>query len=328
MLSLVRSGKKVRAIHRRNSDFAGVKSVFFADGETKEASALFNEVNWVEADITNIPSLEEAFSGISVVYHCAALISFDPAKNKLMRKINIEGTANIVNLCIKNKIDKLCFVSSIATFDLKLNEEQISESSSWNGEKDHTVYAITKYGAEMEVWRASQEGVSVTIVNPGLIIGPGFWDSGTGTMFKMIERGWKYHFPKISGFVGVEDVVSIMRKLTEGNYSGEQVIAVSENKSFRDVLQQIARALNKPTPSIALKSWMAYMAATALKIFPFLHSGERKLTLHTARELYLETFYNNNKVKDLIGFEFEDINSVIQRTAMQLKKEKEELNSH
>ena len=48
---------------------------------------------------------------------------------------------------------------------------------------DNSGYSITKFGAEMEVWRASQEGVDVVIVNPGVILGSGFWTSGSGKMF-------------------------------------------------------------------------------------------------------------------------------------------------
>jgi nucleoside-diphosphate-sugar epimerase len=132
----------IKAIHRKNSDLLAVKNVF--SYYTKDFEKLFAKINWVEADITDICQLEIAFENITEVYHCAALVSFNPADYKEMRKINIEGTSNIVNLCIANSIKKLCFVSSIATIEKAVNKKIITEENEWNIEKNNYVYAITK----------------------------------------------------------------------------------------------------------------------------------------------------------------------------------------
>ena len=71
---------------------------------------------------------------------------------------------------LNKKIKKLCFISSIAAIGEGTNTE-ITEETEWNPEIDKTPYSYSKYGSEMEVWRASQEGVPVVIVNPGIIIG-------------------------------------------------------------------------------------------------------------------------------------------------------------
>ena len=140
------------------------------------------------------------------VYHCAALVSFNPKDYRTMRTINIDGTANLVNLCIENKVEKICFVSSIASIGKSLNNKPITEENEWNPEEKHHGYAITKYGAEMEVWRASQEGLNVVIVNPGVILGVGFWKTGTGKLFTTIKNGFKFYTEGITGFVDVKDV--------------------------------------------------------------------------------------------------------------------------
>ena len=125
--------------------------------------------------------IEEAFKNIRKVYHCAALISFDPNDFKRLVEVNEEGTGNIVNLSISHKIDKLCYVSSIAALGKDPNSPEVTEQSEWRG-TDVNPYALTKYLAEMEVWRGSQEGISTVIVNPGVILGPGFWESGSGRL--------------------------------------------------------------------------------------------------------------------------------------------------
>ncbi len=169
---LLQENDSVRAIHQKNSDFNAVKKVFQFYGA--ETDALFNKIRWVEAGLNDIPELEKAFDSVTYVYHCAALVSFDSKDYQKLRRINIDGTTNIVNLCISHHIEKLCFVSSVAAIENGVEGELMDESDSWNNETDKSDYAITKYGAEMEVWRASQEEIPVVIINPGVILGIGF----------------------------------------------------------------------------------------------------------------------------------------------------------
>ena len=193
--------KTIKAIYRASSNIESVKRVF--SYYTDNFEFLFNKIKWIEADITDIVTLEKAFENVTKVYHSAALISFNPNDYRAMRKVNIHGTANLVNLCIDKKIEKLCFVSSIATVDKDPNSKIIDETNEWNYENNNYGYAITKYGAEMEVWRATQEGVDVVIVNPGIILGGGFWKNGSGAIFDKVYKGLKYeklllNYPVIS----------------------------------------------------------------------------------------------------------------------------------
>ena len=174
LFDLAKSGEKVRAIHRKNSDLEAVKKVFSYYTDEKNAEKLFRSIEWTEADITEIPALTSAFENITRVYHCAAFVSMGAGHEKVMRRVNIKGTANVVNLCITEKIEKLCYVSSIASLGKPVKGKIIEEDNLWNPEENHSDYAITKYGAEIEVWRGSQEGLDVVIVNPGVILGRRF----------------------------------------------------------------------------------------------------------------------------------------------------------
>src|SRR6218665_3918770 len=178
--------QKLRAIYRKDSSIARIQSLFSLYGKAH----LFVQIEWIKADITDVPLLEIAFQNVTVVYHCAAHISFDPADEELLRKTNIEGTANIVNFSLEYGIKKLCYVSSIAALgDPKENEPIITEETEWNPEKPHSGYAISKYGAEMEIWRAQQEGLEVVVVNPGVILGPLFWTAGSGEIYQNVKNG-------------------------------------------------------------------------------------------------------------------------------------------
>ena len=197
LYKLTEQGEKIRATYRVGSDLERVRVIFSYYSDNSES--LFKQIEWIEADLNDIPKLTVAFENVTYVYHCAALISFDPSDYKLLRKTNIKGTANIVNLCIAFGVKKLCYVSTIAT--LGHNPSLIDEETHWDGNQDQSVYAISKYGAEMEVWRGIQEGIPTVIVNPGVVIGPGFWSSGSGLLFKMTAKGRPFATEGGTGYV-------------------------------------------------------------------------------------------------------------------------------
>ena len=315
---LLKNNIQVRAIHTQSSDLNAVKKVFTYYSSNGES--LFNKIRWVEADLNTIPALELAFQDITQVYHCAAMISFSSREYQKMRRVNIEGTTNIVNLCISNHIKKLCFVSSIAAIENGNEGELVNESDNWTNTSDKSGYSITKYGAEMEVWRGSQEGIDVIIVNPGVILGSGFWHKGTGTMFRRINNGLKFYTEGITGFVGVKDVVQAMILLMSSDVTNQRFILVSENLSFRKVLSLIAASLNKETPKIKINKFMSEL----LWRFEFLRSGitlsAPLLTKYTARSSVSNHPYTSEKIENTLGFEFTKISDCINNTAAHFNK--------
>ncbi len=308
---------KVRAIHRKNSDLQAVKKVF--SYYTEDVEALFSKIEWLEADITDVCLLEKAFKNITNVYHSAALVSFDPRDYKEMRKINIEGTSNIVNLCIDKKVKKLCFVSSIATIDKAVNNKIIDESCERNPENNNYGYAITKYGAEMEVWRASQEGVEVVIVNPGVILGAGFWHNGSGKIFSKINKGLKFYTEGVTGFISVEDVVKAMIQLMKSDIKGERYILVSENCSFKDVFFQIADGFSVKRASIKVSKLMSAIGWRLNKITAILTGNPPLITKQSSISIHNKHYYSSEKIKKELNFKFESISEIIKKVCKHYK---------
>ncbi len=321
LLHLTHHNNQIRAIHRKGSDLERVKQIFGYYLSAAEATRRFSSIQWIEAPMNDIPSLEEAFKDVRRVYHCAAKVSFDPRSYHDLRKANIEGTANIVNLCISHQIEKLCYTSSVATLDANLGEEYIKETSLWKPELPHNQYAISKYGAEMEVWRGSQEGVPVVMVNPGVIIGPGIWDTGSGVMFPQIFDGLKYSFPKKTGFVGVDDVVKVMTQLMDSDLQNEKFVVVAENRSFKDVLNLVAASLGKPAPSRELKPWMVYLGWLYQSSIGRWTAKEQRLSRKSHQTLFATSMYSSEKLQQELNFEFEPLEEVIARTAEMYLKE-------
>ena len=310
LYKLVSEHKKVKAIYRNESKIANTKNVFSC--YTRDFDTLFNTIEWVEADLLDVPALFEAFIGITKVYHCAAFVSFEPDKYQLLRKTNIEGTANIVNLCISNTIEKLCYVSSIAALGNTLNNKPITENAIWNPEDDNSVYAITKYGAEMEVWRGTQEGLDAVIVNPGVILGAGIWRYGTGNLFKKAKQGLRYYTSGTVGLVAIDDVISIMMKLMNSQIKNERFVLVAENWTYKDFLQTLAKSVHAKGPkkrasktllSIAWKlDWLAHKVT----------GKRRQLTKHLAKSLTTKTHYSSDKIKTALNYKFKAIDKTIE----------------
>jgi len=320
LAQLCLQGFTVRALHRKTSNIEGTKQVF--SYYTDDFENLFAQIEWVESDIIDIPSLEPFFKGITEIYHCAALVSFRKSDDELMRKTNIEGTANMVNLALDYGIKKFCHVSSIATIDKNQNSDFIEEQNEWNPEANNYGYAITKYGAEMEVWRGAQEGLEVIVVNPGVILGSGFWEYNTGKFFSNASHGFRYYTLGETGFVGVTDVAKAMILLMQSPIVNERFILVADNKSFQWVLSEIARAMKTKIPYIKVSFLMSEIAWRIAAIFSFFNGKPTLITKHSALASHQKFKYASHKIKKSLAFEFENISQTIHRSVQDFLKKK------
>ncbi|WP_458628546.1 SDR family oxidoreductase [Winogradskyella sp. PC D3.3] len=312
LFQLLKSDAPIRAIYRREQTLARVKNVF--SYFSNDAETLFNKIDWVEADVNDIPKLEAAFKNISQVYHCAAFVSFEPDKYNELRKINIEGTANIVNLSISHKIKKLCYVSTIAAIGHHSNPEKlINEQTDWNAEEENSVYAITKYGAELEVWRGTQEGLDAVIVNPGIILGAGYWNGGSsGSLFKRIYKGLPYYTKGITGYIDVWDVVNTMEQLMKSSIKNEGFILISENLSFKSFFTKTAKQLGVKPPTKEAKPWLLAIGWRLDWLNHKLFGKRRNLSKQTAKSAVSITNYDASKIKNSLNLKFKSIDNSIE----------------
>lgn len=313
LYQLITNNNPVRAIYRNKNKLALTKKIFSYYSENP--NILFNKIDWVEADLLDIPLLTEAFKGITHVYHAAAFVSFEPDKYHLLRKTNIEGTANIVNLSIANKIEKLCYVSSVATIGSATSKDTLNELTLWNPEADNSVYSITKYGAEMEVWRGTQEGLDAVIVNPGVIIGPGIWNYGSGNIFKKVYNGLPFYTKGVTGYVGIEDVVLPMMKLMESPIKNERFILVSENWPYKQFIDKIATSLNVKAPSKKASSLLLQMGWRLDWLKHKLTGKRRRLSKQLVHTLNSKSVYDNTKLKTQLNYQFKPLEKSIKEVA-------------
>ncbi len=308
LLHLTQKSIPIRAIYRTEKSLKKVEKIF--SYYSNNALELFSKIEWVNADLNNLPNLENAFKGIDFVYHAAAFISFNERDFEILEKTNVEGTANIVNLCIAHKVKKLCHVSTIGAIDKSIGNKQATEENEWIGQNIN-VYARTKYSAEMEVWRGTQEGLKVVIVNPGIIIGPGFWNSGSGSFFTNGNKNRNYYPPGGTGFISVKDLVSVMEFLMLSPIENERFIAISENKTYKEILDLIADGLGKRRPKHQLKKWQLHIGASLDWLKSILTGKERILTRNTVKSINHIEIYNTDKLKASYNLPFEPIKETI-----------------
>ena len=293
---------KVRAIYRNTQSLEKIRQLFVKHSDS--GTAQFDTIEWIQADLSNIPALEKAFEGVTFVFHCAGLISFQPQDFDKLIEVNVQGTANIVNLSIDFGVKKLCYVSSVATLST-LPHTPIDEENDWNNEDNNTDYAISKHGAEMEVWRGSQEGLPVVIVNPSVVLGGDFADRGSGLLYKKVADGLRYYPAGATGFVGVDDVVRAMVQLQFSEVAGERFVLNAENLTYKAILERIAKQLGVKAPTKCVSHQMLRFLARLDGVLSFLHLKKRTLTLASADALGTITTYNGEKIKKYIDFNYE-----------------------
>jgi len=315
---LLKENETVRAIHRKNSDISSVKKVFAL--YTAEVDVFFNKIEWIEADILDITELTEAFKNITKVYHCAAFISFDPSKFNVLKKVNVEGTANVVNLSLSNSVEKLCYVSSVATLGSNIKNQLISEETPWNADEKNSVYAITKYGAEMEVWRGAQEGLDTAIVNPGVILGTSPNGGGSSIIISLGAKGIPIYPSGAMGIVDVRDVVRTMVLLMNSEIKNEQFILVAENITYKDLLSRLAILFDKKPPTKKLsKNLMLFLSGMdwlSNKIF----NTKRRIVKATVLSMFTISLYETSKIKNEIGFHFTPTQETLKRVAKESRQ--------
>ncbi len=269
------------------------------------------KVESFKADILDVVSLEDAMDGITEVYHCAGFVSYDPGMYKKLYKINVEGTANIVNAALFANVKKLIHVSSVAALD-KNEEKLISEKMSFKEMNFESNYAKTKYLGELEVWRAMGEGLNAAIVNPSIILGNGDWNEGSSAIFKSVYNEFPWYTNGIAGFVDVRDVASAMIMLMQSEIGDERFLLSAVNESFKNIFSLIAKGFNKKLPHKKATPFLANVV-WRLEWMRSKISGKKPLiTKETARSAFKETYYDNDKfLKSFPEFRYTPLNDTI-----------------
>jgi dihydroflavonol-4-reductase len=290
---LINSGRKVVALKRKNSD----KKLINRYLENNE------NLFWVEGDITDIFTYEQAMQQADEVYHTAAEVNFSTLNKDHIYKINVEGTANMVNAALELKVKKFCHVSSVATLGKPYPGSELNEND-WKEINKKSVYAITKFQAEREVWRGIAEGLNAVIVNPVVILGPGDWRIDSSKIIALMAGGLKFFTSGNISLVDVKDVSSIMIKLMDRNIFGERFIISQGTYTYIDFFKEVTACLGIEAPDFELKKWMLEIAWRADAIKAFITRTPGILSQEISEALFRNYKVSNKKIKEKLEYEF------------------------
>lgn len=321
LYELCKTGKKVRALKRQTSNLKQVEKTFAY--YTNDAQQLFDTIEWVDGDILDYFELEKLLNGVTEIYHCAAIVSFDSKERQRMISNNVEGTANLVNAAIENGVKKICHVSSIAALGKLQNGAPVTEETNWVPSKKNSAYSESKFYSETEIWRGIEEGLDAIIVNPSIIFGPANWESGSAKIFKTIWDGMKFYTKGVTGFVDVFDVVRPMIKLMEAenfeNCKNQRYILSAENLSYQQVFTQIAEALQKPKPTIWANDFLMGFVWRAATFVSWFTRQPSLITREAATGRNAVNNFDGSKITRMTAYQYLSIADSIKKTAGFLK---------
>lgn len=300
---LLASGKNVRAIYNKTT---------LADFKPPGLEQM-------QCNILDVVTLREAMSGIEQVYHCAAVVTFNPRHKQEMFKINIEGTANVVNAALDAGVKKMVYVSSVAALGRIREQEPITELMNWTEETSNSAYGKSKYLAEMEVWRAFAEGLEAVMVNPTIILGAGNWNEGSTKLFQSVYNEFPWYADGTTGFVDVRDLAKAMMLLMDSNITGQRFIISAENRSYKEVFEMMAKAFGKKPPYKKVTPFIAKIVWRLEAAKSWFTKKEPLVTKETAKTALAKVNFDNSKLKHFLPeFKYSRIEDTVNEVCNQL----------
>ena len=309
LYSLTQSDVTIRAIFRSKNRIKQTEAIFkyYAPENWKNQ---WDRIEWIEGDLLDVPSLLEQIKGCKTVYHCAALVSFHRRDFTRLMKTNREGTENIVNACLANNVEHLCYVSSTAAIGGN-DDSLIDETTKWKKSPTTSAYSVSKYCAEREVWRGIEEGLNAVIVNPCVIFGAGNWNESSLSIFKTVSKGIKYYPTGSNATVDARDVVEIMIRLVKSGANAERYLCVGSNQSFKTLMTAIADQMETKAPSRKVNKLLVTAVRRILGFVHWIFGSRSNITKETVDSLYSSRTYDNTKIIAELNYTFRPLSEQV-----------------
>lgn len=309
LFKLCSSGYSIIASYRSLSRIEGVRKIF--GYYTSNVEALFAKIKWVELDLQDKDAVFRATLNCTIIYHCAAIVSFHPKKKEQTIFMNKKITSNIVEAALKNNIETFCHVSSIATLGRTTKNSYINEETKFDETQKNSPYSIGKYFAEQIVLDARPKGLNVVIVNPAVIIGPGWWNEGSGLFYSVMAKGLNFYTFGKTGFVDVRDVAEVMIQLVEDSSFPKKIILCSENLYYKDFFSLIAKSINVKPPRFGIPKIITGILWPFSELISFFTGNDPILSRFTARTSQQKYLFSGEKITQETGFKYRKIKDSI-----------------
>jgi dihydroflavonol-4-reductase len=303
---LIEEGRKVKALKRASSDLSALQDIH-------------DQVEWVEGDILDLISLQEAMEGCEAVVHCAGMVSYHKKDADQLYRINAEGTANVVNTALRQHIKQFVHMSSVAAIGRSAKLRKIDEKFNWADADEHTAYGQSKHQAELEALRGGVEGMNVVVLNPALVLGPGPWDQSSMQVFKYVYEEKPFYTAGCMNYIDARDLANITSAALLGKLkSGERYIVSAGTISYKQFFELAAAGMKKNPPSIKVNSYLL-KAAYFVELLRAKVSGKSPLiTKETVKLARQQLIFNNSKIQQTLDYQFIPLTETVQWTCHKL----------
>lgn len=269
------------------------------------------DITWHEGDLSDLDSLLEALKGKDLVVHAAGLVSFSSKDQETLLHTNTLGTTHLVDAMLASEVKKLVHVSSVAAIGRSAEIHVIDENYKWVDTPLNTAYAISKYRAELEVWRGEQEGLQVLVVNPSILLGKiEFQRSSTELLDYVMDENKFYPTGNVN-YIDVRDAAEITRLLVEKEKWGERFILNRESIPYLQFFQEAAQSFDKKAPSISVSAGMGSVVAFFAGILRTFGMSQIRLTRQTAQLSQQKIFFENKKINTLLDFPYRSLKETL-----------------
>lgn len=315
--ALTAQGHTVRALKRKDASTSDTEKIFrfYSDN----ADTFLQRIQWVDGDILDIPSLEDAMQDISQVYHSAAMVSFVPGERDRMIKVNGEGTANVINAALFAGVKKFCHISSVAALGRTIDLKNIGEDTWWKNDPANSWYAISKYAAEREAWRATEEGMNVVIVNPSVVIGPGNPGRSSNAIFSLAKKGFSWYTKGSGGFVDARDVADAAVKLMESEIVNQRFVLNAKNLSYRDFADRVLKRFGHQPTTREVGPFLSWLLWRGEKLVSLFTGKTPRITKESAAAAREAASYTGKKITEVVNFKYREIDSTLDEVCVYYK---------
>ncbi|RZS95120.1 NAD-dependent epimerase/dehydratase family protein [Cecembia calidifontis] len=272
---------------------------------------LSEKIHWIEGDLLDEISLEEALAGKDLVIHSAGMVSFRSEDKDLLMQINARGTQNLINGMLSSGVNNIIHISSVAALGRSPELNTIDETHKWSESDLNTPYAISKHHAELEVWRGVQEGLKAMVVYPSVLLGK-ISDQRSSTQIYNYVLEENSYFPKGTvNYIDVRDATEIVYQLYQKELWNEGFILNKEGISYQKFFEVMAQSFGKKVPSKEVKDWMLNFALIFTWLGKKLGLSKSPLNKQTAMLAQLEVVMDNSKVDSILKFKYTPLSETL-----------------
>lgn len=306
---LLENEKKIRVFTLPNEDLKPLEGL---------------NVEIVEGDVRDINSLINAFTGAEIVYHLAGIVSILPDIDGLLYQVNVLGTRNVVNACLKTDVKRLIYTSSIHALKEPPHGTQIDETCPFEPEYSRGGYDQSKAQASIEVLKGVDKGLDAVLICPSGIIGPyDYKISQMGRLFVDFMKGnQKTYIDGAYDFVDVRDVAEGLILASKYGKSGESYILSGEQITVHELMSYLEKITGMGAPKVKMPLWLVKEVSKVAPMYYKLTKNKPLFTSYSIEVLNSNCNISSAKAQKELNFSSRTLKESIRDSVEWFKENK------